>query len=230
MNMLIIGLTGNLGAGKTTVAGMFKKLGAKVLNADEMAHELISPHGTCFKEVVRSFGEEILTNGKIDRKKLARIVFSDSQKLARLNKIIHPKVIQQISGEIRKFVSLRAQRSGAKQSFNAERIASSSLKNAPSRNDTILIVEAALLIESGLHKLMDEIIVVTANQRLQLKRISKQRGIPKEEALKRLRMQMGVREKMKYADVVIDNRGNLNQTKKQVEEICQRIMQRNRTK
>ena len=100
--MLIIGLTGNLGAGKTTVAGMFKKLGAKILNADEMAHELISPHGACFKEVVQSFGEEILTNGKIDRKKLARIVFSDSQKLSRLNKIIHPKVIQQISEEISK--------------------------------------------------------------------------------------------------------------------------------
>ena len=205
--MLTLGLTGNLGAGKTTVAGMFQKLGAKVLNADRMAHELIEPNGACFKAVVRFFGEEILTDGKIDHKKLARIVFNDSKKLARLNKIIHPKVIQQISKQL---VSLRAQRSEAKQSFN-------------------IVIEAALLIESGLHKFVDEIIVVKANRRLQLERILKQRGILKQDALQRLKMQMGIQEKIKFADIVIDNRGNLNQTEKQVEEICQRITQRNRT-
>ena len=227
--MLVIGLTGNLGAGKTTVAGMFKKLGAKVFNADKMAHELISPHGVCFEEVVRSFGKEILTNGKINRKKLARIVFSDPQKLARLNKIIHPKVIQQISEEIRRFVSLRVPTLsvGTKQSFKSEKIASS-LRSAP-RNDTIIVVEAALLIESGLDKLVDEIIVVKANRHLQIERILQQRGISKQEALKRLRMQMGIWEKIKRADIIIDNRGNFNQTQKQVEDIWQRITQRNRT-
>lgn len=202
--MIVIGLTGNLGAGKTTVAGMFQKLGAKVFNADQMAHELIEPKGACFKEAVRSFGKEILTNGKIDRKKLARIVFDDSKKLARLNKIIHPKVIQQILEEIAR---TRQRKQHA----------------AP------IIVEAALLIESGLHKFVDEIILVKANRRLQLERIFKQRGISKQDALQRLKMQMDVQEKMKFADVVIDNRGNLNQTKKQVEDIWQRIMQRNRT-
>lgn len=202
--MIVIGLTGNLGAGKTTVAKMFQKLGARILNADQMAHELISPRGACFKEVVRSFGEEILTNGKIDRQKLARIVFNDSKKIARLNKIIHPKVIQQISEEISRERKLK-------------------------RHAALIIVEAALLIESGLHKFVDEIIVVKTNHRLQLARILKQRGISKQEALKRLKMQMAFKEKMKYANVVIDNRGRLSQTQKQVEDIWQRIIQRNRT-
>jgi len=203
VNMVAIGLTGNLGAGKTTVAGIFQKLGAKVLNADRMAHELIEPGGACFKEVVHFFGEEILTDGKIDRNKLAQIVFNDSKKLARLNKIIHPKVIQQISGEISRARKLK-------------------------RHVAPIIVEAALLIESGLHKFVDEIIVIKANHHLQLERILKQRGISKQEALKRLKMQMGIQEKIKFADIVIDNRENLNQTKKQVEDIWQRIMQRNR--
>lgn len=202
--MIAIGLTGNLGAGKTTIAGMFKKLGAKVLNADQMAHELIEPKGACFKDVVSSFGKDILTKGKIDRKKLAQIVFNDPKKLECLNKIIHPKVIQQISGEI--------------------------LRSRKLKGHTVpIIVEAALLIESGLHQFVDEIIVVKANHRLQLERILQPRGISKEEALVRLKMQMGVQEKIRYADVVIDNRRSLNQTQKQVEDIWQRIMQRNRT-
>ena len=217
INMLIIGLTGNLASGKTTVAKMFAKLGARVLEADKIAHGLLKRGESCFNPVVRHFGDDILAGGEIDRRKLAEIVFNDEKKLQALNNIVHPKVIQEISRQLRTFVSLRAQRSEAKQSLKSAKIASSSLKSAPPRNDTIIVIEAALLIESGLNDLADVVIVVKANRRLQLKRAVDTIKISKAQALRRIKMQMDVKEKLKRADIVIDNRESLNLTRKQVE-------------
>ena len=242
--MLIIGLTGNLASGKTTVAKIFQKLGAKVLDADRIAHRLLKRGQPCFPPVVRHFvpsGKGILVGGEIDRRKLAQIVFNDAKELQALNKIVHPKVIQEISRQLRTFVSLRAQRSEApapaivtggpgKQSFKSEKIASSSLKSAPPRNDTVIVIEAALLIESGLNELVDVVVIVKASRSLQVKRAVDNLKITEAEALKRIKMQMNIKEKLKIADIVIDNRGNLNQTKQQVEDIWQRLIQRKTAK
>lgn len=203
---MIVGLTGNLGAGKTTVASMLARLGAKVLDADQIAHRFIGPHGPCFKPIVRNFGEGILTGGSIDRKKLAAIVFGDPEKLQTLNGIVHPHVIKEIRQAIVQYKDRRV----------------------PSETKPrVLVVEAALLIEAGLRKLVDIVIVVKAGRRLQVRRVVEERGTTPQEAAARIARQMSIREKMRYADIVVDNRGNLDQTKKQVEGIWQKLLQKN---
>ncbi len=195
--MLVVGLTGNFGAGKTTVARIFEELGAKVLDADQIAHRLISPGGA-FKKVIRVFGRDILKDEEIDRKKLASIVFKDHKKLETLNRLIHPKVVQ----EIRRQIAF----------FKRE-------KTAP-----LVVVEAALLIESGLNALMDAVIMVKATRALQLRRVTGKRGFKRNDALQRMKAQLPLREKLKYADIVIDNRGTLQQTQRQVQEVWQRLL------
>lgn len=213
--MIVIGLTGNLGAGKTTVAGMFERLGARVLDADKIARGLIESSGTCFKPVVKAFGKDILLGKEIDRRKLAAVVFNDQTKLQKLNKLIHPKVIKIIKEEISRIAAKPYHRS----------ISKAKQKKAP-----VVIIEAALLIESGLHELATEVILVKANRRLQIERATHVKNMSKSEAIKRIRMQMSIKEKMKYADIVIDTRGSLNKTNRQVEDIWEKIIQRNRTK
>ena len=198
--MVIIGLTGNLGAGKTTIAKMFAKFGAKILDADTIARQMLDPDGVCFKPVVRWLGKEILDRGTIDRHKLAGIVFADPKKLQKLNAIIHPPVIKTIKEEIRK-----AKATGRP-----------------------AVVEAALLIESGLNELVDVVILVRANRALQIKRVMNRTNMTRSKAVQRLTHQMSVKEKIKYADIIIDNRRSLTQTKKQVEEIWQKLQQRKR--
>ena len=177
--MIIIGLTGNLGAGKTTVAEMFERLGAKVFDADTIAKGLIEPGGACFKSVVREFGKGILVGKEIDRKKLAAIVFGDREKLLRLNRLIHPKVIKIIKEEISK------------------------LKNKV----PAVVIEAALLIESGLHLLVTEVILVKANRRLQIQRVLKEKKMSRQQTLQRMKMQMTIKEKMKYGKCSGDTYG-----------------------
>ena len=196
--MLVIGLTGNLGSGKTTVARMFEKLGAKVLDADQMAHRLISPGGRAFKQVIRVFGRDILRDGEIDRKKLASIVFEDHKKLETLNRLIHPKVIQDIRQEI---------------AFYKRK-----------KTVSLIVVDAPLLIESGLNALMDAALVVKATRALQLRRVMEKKGFQRNDALQRMKRQLPLREKLKYTDIVIDNRGTLQQTRKQVQEVWRRLL------
>ena len=202
--MLVLGLTGNLGVGKTTVARMFEKLGAKVLDADLIAHRLISRRGRCFKKVVRHFGDGILKGGQIDRRKLAATVFNDPRQLKALTRLIHPEVIREIKNQI----SLWRKK-----------------ESIP-----LVVVEAALLIESGLNVHMDHVIVVKANRVVQLKRAMETRGLARKEILERIKMQLPLKKQLQYADIVIDNRGSFNQTKKQVEGIWQELLQTNHGK
>jgi dephospho-CoA kinase len=196
--MLIVGITGSLGTGKTTVARFFKKRGAEVFDADVIAHQLISRRGACFNRIVHYFGRGILTNRNIDRKKLARLVFSNPEKLKKLCGMIHPVVTQEIK---KKIVKLKLE-----------------------KKNRIVIIDAPLLIEAGLDGLADILIVVKANREKQIRRIMKRMGIAPREALKRITAQMGIKEKIKRADVVIDNRGSLKETEQQVGKIWQRIM------
>jgi len=137
---IIIGVTGNLASGKTAVADMFKELGAVKIDADEIAHELLSKDEGIKKEVLNAFGEEILSDGEIDRRKLAEIVFCNKEKLTRLCSIMHPAIIQVIKEETEK-----------------------------SRGE-IIVLDAPLLLEAGLADYVDVVVVVTAGYRTQMDR------------------------------------------------------------
>lgn len=194
--MLIIGLTGSLATGKTTVAGMFRRRGGKVIDADKLTHELMRPKTVCFRSIVRRFGKDVCSGGKIDRRRLAAIVFNDARRLKELCRIIHPAVVK----SVKKTIALHKE-----------------------NKKLIFIIDAPLLIEAGLHRLCDVIIVVKANRQLQIKRILRRMKIKRGEAVKRINSQMGITQKVRWADIVIDNRKSLSETKKQVEAIWRKL-------
>lgn len=189
---MIIGITGSFGSGKTTVAKMFSKLGAYVIDADKVYHSLISPGKSCYKNIVRHFGKGILNRaGRIDRKKLGKIVFKDKTKLRLLNNLTHPEIMK----EVRRLAKLNKGR---------------------------VIVEASLLIESGFYKEMDRVILVANEKEEQVKRIRENKGLPARETLKRIRMQAPFKKKAALADFIIDNGGSKTDTLTQVKEIWEK--------
>jgi len=195
--MLVIGLTGSLGTGKSTVAGMFADLGAKVLDADQIAHKLLRPGAKCFKPTLRLLGSEILTRGRIDRKKIAAKVFLNTALLRRLERIIHPEVKNVILNEMRLYKNKN--RSG------------------------ILILDVPLLFESKLHHCVDFSVVVKTNKKTQMARSTERLNITKAEAQRRINAQMPLRQKIRLADIIIDNNGTLIQTQKQVKRIWEEL-------
>jgi dephospho-CoA kinase len=196
--MYILGITGSLGSGKTTVAQMLRRKRIPVLDADKMAHAFLAPGKKCFDRVVKYFGVEILKHGRIDRRQLAKIAFNNPQSLKKLSSIIHPEVIKEIRFQIKKY---RRQKG---------RVA--------------VAMDVPLLFETGLQKICDYVIVVYVKGPLQIKRIQKRSGLTKLEILKRMKAQMPMKEKIARANFVIDNQGHINQTQKQVEELWQRLV------
>lgn len=195
--MRILGITGSIGSGKTTVARFLRGKGARVLDADKMAHALLAPSARCFARIKACFGAQVLTRGRLDRRKLAGIVFNDPESLRKLCAIIHPEVTRQIKAQITR---CRAK-----------------------RDRFFLIIDAPLLFEAGLEALCDHVVVVRATKEVQIKRIQKKGDLTREEILKRMKAQMPLRQKIARADFVIDNQGPINQTKKQVEALWQRL-------
>jgi len=191
--MYSIGLTGSFGSGKTTVAKMFESLGARVLNADKIAHKLIAKNGRCHKRVVKAFGKEILTRGVIDRNKLAGVVFNDFRKKKKLEQIIHPEVIKELKARLAQYK-----------------------KN---KRVKIAVIDVPLLFESGLDRVVDATLVVKANREKQISRNIKRRGLTRAEILKRIKGQLSVKKKIRLADFVVDNRGDSKKTRRQVKEI-----------
>jgi dephospho-CoA kinase len=187
---IVLGITGSLASGKSTVARMFSSSAVKVIDADKIGHGLLKPGTGVYQEIVREFGREILMpDGSISRVKLSSRVFKDVKRLKKLNRIMHPRIIREIKSGIR---SSRAQ---------------------------TLILDAPLLIESGLSGLVDKLIVVKVNRRVQLKRIASKKHLSSKQALRRIRAQMPLKDKIRLADFVIDNNGTLSQTRKQVGQI-----------
>ena len=195
--MISIGLTGSLGAGKSTVTRFFRKRGAAVLDADRMVHAILAHDRGVIRKIIKAFGPEILAGQRIDRRKLAGKVFGRPRELKKLTGIVHPAVIRDIRRRIRD-IGLRRRR-------------------------TIVVVDAALLIESGLHRYLDYCVVVNVSRDTQRNRIEKSGVIPWEEARTRIKSQMSPKEKLRYADIVIDNNGGLAATQKQVHEIWRRL-------
>lgn len=200
---LIIGLTGGIVGGKSTVALMFRDLGAKIVDVDKLGHSVILPHRPAWEKIIRLFGKDILRNDlTIERKKLGKIVFTNPTLLKKLNKITHPEIIKLIKREI------------------------NLAKNKTNSQEKILIIDAALIYEAKIDKLMDKIIVVYINKDEQVKRLVKRNNLSKEETLQRIKSQMLMKEKVKIADYVIDNSNSLDKTKEQVEKIWKKLVSR----
>jgi dephospho-CoA kinase len=192
--MLIIGLTGGIASGKSLVARVLKDLGAHVIDADRIVHELLAPGQPAWKEVSSYFGEPILRPDKtIDRRKLGEIVFTDPGKRAWLNNCLHPKVFEVYTSQVKHLTTRQP--------------------------DAFIVLDAALLIETGYHKKMDKVIVVYADESDQLKRLMERDRFTTEQSLARIRSQMPLSEKREHADFVVDNRGSREDTERQVREI-----------
>ncbi|MEW9081456.1 dephospho-CoA kinase [Caldanaerobacter subterraneus] len=197
--MRVVGLTGGIGSGKSTVSEILAKLGAKIIDADLVSREIMEKGKEAYNEIVDCFGKEILDKeGNIDRKKLGSIVFSDKEKLKRLNEITHPKIIDKI-----------------KKMIEEEK-----------DKDKVIVIDAALLIETGLYKLVDEVWLVVVDIDTQIKRVMERDGFSCEEALKRIKSQMPLEEKIKYADFIINNSKDLRKTEEQVRLLWQRFDRR----
>jgi len=198
---LIVGLTGGIVGGKSTVASMFNDLGAKIIDADKLGHSVILPNKPAWKKIVKIFGKDILQNDlTIDREKLGKIVFANQTLLKKLNEITHPEITKIIKKEI------------------------DSVKNKTHNQEKILIIDAALIYEAKIDRFIDKIIVVYIDKDEQIKRLIKRNNLSKDEALQRVRSQIPMEEKAKMADYVIDNSNSLDKTKEQVEKIWKSLV------
>nr|HID13221.1 dephospho-CoA kinase [Anaerolineae bacterium] len=194
---LLIGLTGNIGTGKSTVAGMLAELGAEVIDADKVAHEVMRAGTPVHAQIVETFGPEVLApDGEIDRARLGAIVFADPAALARLEAIVHPATLEAIR----------------------RRIAATSA--------SVVVVEAIKLIEAGMADACDNVWVTTCRPKQQIYRIMGGRGLSRAEAEQRVRAQPPQEEKIARADVVIDTSGKLSRTRAQVQAAWRRLVSR----
>jgi dephospho-CoA kinase len=198
--MKVIGLTGGIGAGKSTVAGYLKELGAAVVDLDKVGHEVLLSGGPAFRNVVREFGQRILDKkGEIDRGKLGKIVFSNEKDLLRLNRIIHPEIDLVIVKQIEEF-----RKQGVK----------------------VVVLEAAVMQEAGKIDQVDELWVITAPETLVPDRLSRRSRYSREEVRARINSQLSDVERIKGADVVINNRGTAEELKQKVQVEWQKLMDR----
>jgi len=191
--MIIVGLTGSVGTGKSIVDNFFREMGAYIIDWDDLAREVVRPHSKAWEEIVEYFGKDILNEDlTLNRQKLADIVFPDKGKVAKLNQIVHPQVFKE-----------------------DERITNEIKRLDP---EALIIKDIPLLIEVARPLFVDKIIVVAASEQTQIRRLE-ERGMSREDAQNRIQSQLPLDEKIKFADFVIDNDGTLEETKKQVEEV-----------
>lgn len=201
--MLKVGLTGGIATGKSTVADIFKNFGAKLVDADELAREILKKDEPAYKSIISQFGNQILQDdGEIDRAKLGKIVFSNPEDLKILNNITHPQIVE-----------------------NEDEICKNIIKENP---DSIIIVNAALLIEAGTFHRFDKIILVYALVETQIDRLVKRNCLDKNQAIARIKSQMSFEEKRRFADFIVDNDGELQRTIQQCEQIYSELLKINK--
>ncbi len=197
--MLILGLTGGVACGKSTVARIFESLGAEVIDADEIAHEVMRPRTVAWKRLVGYFGNGILNEDlSINRTELGEIVFASARKRQKLEEVVHPAVIKTIKKKIKEFSIFNFQFS-------------------------TIVIDAPLLIEVNLTSLIDKLVVVSAWRRTQMRRL-KESGLKGSEAEKRIDSQMPLEKKIRLADYVIRNNGSLRETERQVKRVWKDIL------
>ena len=201
--MKVLGLTGNIASGKSTVARMLEGMGARIIDADQIAREVVEPEKPAWVDIVKKFGPGILSpDGTIDRRRLGEIVFGDESQRRLLMDITHPRIKEAVRERISKYKE----------------------ENAP-----VVIVEAALIVEKGgLREFLDGLIVVTADEEAQIERLVKRSGHTREEALARIGSQMPAGEKALHADYLIDNSGTKEETEAEVKKLWEEIIREER--
>jgi len=193
--MKVIGLTGGIGSGKSTVSQFLAELGAVIVDADRVGHEAFKPDTDVWREVVAAFGRQILTtNGDVDREKLGETVFANPESLLQLNQITHPRIYEMVKARLEEY-----QRQGV----------------------SVVVLEAPLLIEAGWSSLVDEVWVTVAPESTVLRRLKQRPGLSEQQSLARIHSQLPSEERIKHADVVIDNDCSLNELKAKVRELWQ---------
>lgn len=191
--MKVIGLTGGISSGKSTVSQFLAELGAVIIDMDKVGHEAFKPDTEPWREVVAAFGKQIVkSDGEIDRARLGEIVFNNPEQLSRLNQIMHPRMYEMAKAQLEEY-----RQQGAK----------------------VVVLEAALLLEADWTLLVDEVWVTVAPEPTILKRLNAKTGLSEEQALARIRTQMPNEERVKHADVVIDTDCSLDELKARVKEL-----------
>lgn len=192
--MVIAGLTGGIATGKSTVATFFKAAGAAVIDADQIAHDVVRRGLPAWQGIVAAFSRDVLReDGEIDREKLGRIIFNDAARKSALNRIVHPFVFEEMEKQMREIEA-----------------------TAP---ETVVIQDIPLLFESGMHRKLPRIIVVYVPEALQFSRLMKRNHLSAAEARARIRSQIPIEEKRNLADILIDNSGTLEQTRERSLEV-----------
>ena len=196
--MLRVGLTGGLASGKSFVGEALAGFGCRLISADELGHQVLSPQGECYAAVTGEFGRGILKeDGSIDRRRLAAVVFGSPEKLERLNGLVHPAVIAREEALIGKFEAEDAR--------------------------GIAVVEAAILIETGSYRRFHRVVLAVCQERQQLERAMARDGMSEAEARRRVERQMPLREKLRFADYVVDTSGEKEDTLRQTRAVYESL-------
>ncbi len=196
--MKIIRLTGGIGSGKSVVASFFSEFGAKVIDADRVAHELLRPESEAWKAIVEHFGNSVLNeDGTINRKRLGNIVFNNPEELQFLNKIMHPAISKRIEELINFYKSTGA---------------------------PYIVIDSPLVLEAGKGTSDNPIVVVICNDELRIQRVMKRDSISRDEVVRRIQSQMPQEKKAMLADYIIDNSGSIEETKKKAWEVWKMII------
>ncbi len=196
--MLIVGLTGGVASGKSTVSEIFKEEGAYLIDADRIARELVQPRTPAWHELRSAFGEEILQpDGSINRKKLFALVFSDPAKRAVLNRLLHPRIREETR---RRMAEIGRRDPGA-----------------------IVVIDAALLVETGSYREVDRLIVVRSSEARQIERLEKRDGMSREEAERVVAAQLPLEAKVKVADIVFSNDETIEEARRKARKLFQEL-------
>ena len=196
--MVVAGLTGGIATGKSTVAAIFEKAGARLIDADRIAREAVRKDSPAYREILAHFGTEVLQeNGELDRKRLAAVIFGDPGEQRALERIVHPRVKEEID-------------------LGIERVR----RQAP---DALVIVDIPLLYEAGMQHGLDAVIVVYAPENLQIERLMARDGLTRPEAVARIRAQMPIESKRALATYLIDNSGSIESTRAETLEVYRQL-------
>jgi dephospho-CoA kinase len=190
---MVIGLTGGIATGKSTVSAMLAEHGATIIDSDRIARQVVQPGTPGLAKIVAHFGEEyLLPGGELNRTKLGQKIFSDEKARQRLMEITHPYIFAEINTQI---------------------------EHAQSQGEKMIVLDAPLLIETGLNRQVERVVLVYVDEETQIERLMKRDHLTREEAMRRIASQMSIEEKKRYADIIIDNRGSLKELEDQVERL-----------